>query len=186
MKKTHFSSPSLAGRAPTLALVSLIRDMTCLSFLGPRRSYYWTSCLLACLEASPGANQGLLIVTQPRLDDPGQSLAGLPVADMEPTRRCLVPVLGDVAAPSLACAASTGLDRRRSHVRSCHYSPTKLRPPCREPVSIPIPAWLPTTGTQPRGNTGSSPRSSWRRCARGSRMKTRVSSRASACRSGGI
>lgn len=113
MKKTHFSSPSVAGRAPTLALVSLIRDMTCLSFLGPRRSYYWTSCLLAGLEASPGTNQGLLIVTQPRLDDPGQSLAGLPVADMEPTRRRLVPVLGDAAVPSLACAASTGLDRRK-------------------------------------------------------------------------
>lgn len=38
--------PHSRVRAPTLALVPLLRDVTCLSFLGPRRSYYWTNCPL--------------------------------------------------------------------------------------------------------------------------------------------
>lgn len=38
--------PHSRVRAPTLALVPLLRDVTCLSFLGPRRSYDWTNCPL--------------------------------------------------------------------------------------------------------------------------------------------
>lgn len=47
MKKCPLSKlPHSRVRAPTLALVPLLRDVTCLSFLGPRRSYYWTNCPL--------------------------------------------------------------------------------------------------------------------------------------------
>lgn len=50
-KKTHFQAPSLAGSwpPPWLSTPAQGYDLSraCLSFLGPRRSYYWTSCLLA-------------------------------------------------------------------------------------------------------------------------------------------